>query len=152
MVLLWVSTVIRPDPPGPSRPGFFLSDGAPPVTDFPTYDPELADAVVTHGREGLGRAEIASELGVPLSTLTAWSADHPDFAAALERADSEARAWWDAQPRLALNEAKIFKAGAWRQAMIQRYGSGAPPKTHEPEPEKPAEPEVHFYYPDNGRG
>ena len=122
------------------------------MTDIPTYDPGLADDVVTHGREGLGRAEIASELGVPLSTLTAWSAAQPDFAAALERADSEARAWWDAQPRLALNSKDIFKAGAWRQAMIQRYGSGAPRKSHEPEPQpEPAEPAIRINIPHNNR-
>ena len=123
------------------------------MTDAPPYDPQFAEQVVDHGRLGLSRAEVACELGVSLATFAAWSADEPEFAEALERADTEARAWWDARPRRALSSNETFKAGAWRQAMIQRYGSGAPRKSHEPEPEAIADkPVVRLHYPDNGRG
>ncbi len=122
------------------------------MTVSPLYDPEAADQAIARGREGLSRAEIASELGVSLATFAAWSAESPDFAEALERAETEARAWWDAQPRLALSSSKTFRASAWRQAMIQRYGSGAPRQSHETEPDAaPAEPAIRITIPHNNR-
>ncbi len=123
------------------------------MSEAPPYDPTFGPEVVEHGRGGLSRAEIASEIGVTQGALAHWAGDHPEFADALERADTEARAWWDRQPRLALNSRDIFKAGAWRQAMAQRFGSGAHRQSHEPDSHaQPEEPPAQFIFPDNGRG
>jgi hypothetical protein len=120
------------------------------MSEAPPYDPTFAAEAVEHGRQGLSRAEIASEFGVTLDALSGWSADQPDFADALRRAETECRAWWDRQPRTALNSRDIFKAGAWRQAMAQRFGASARAQSAEEPIDAP--PILRLNIPDNGRG
>ncbi len=116
-----------------------------------TYQPAFAERAVAEARAGLSRAEIAAALGASLADFEAWAATHAAFAAALADADTVARAWWDEQPRAALNSGKLFKATAWAKAMAQRYGRSAdrPPaaKAARPPPRVAARVEL----PDNGR-
>src|SRR5581483_8248841 len=93
---------------------------------------------------------IAAKLGAPQVRLEMWAAQDSALAAALALAETEARAWWDRQPREALASGKSFRAAAWAKAMAQRYGSRAPSSTRPAAPAAPAEPEVIFEFPDNG--
>ena len=83
---------------------------------------ELADRIVRLGRNGLGRVEIAAELGVGMAGLARMEARRPRLAAALAQAADAERAWWEALPREALAVGARFNAGAWREAMLWRFG------------------------------
>lgn len=71
-------------------------------TGRPTkYDPAFCDAVIECGREGMGKAEMASELGVAYSTFDLWTQQHPDFSEAVKEARRLSQAWWEKQGRIA---------------------------------------------------
>ncbi len=114
------------------------------------YDQGFATTAVERAREGFSRAEIAAALGASLIDLDAWAAEHPGFAVALADADTLARAWWDSQPRLALEGGKPFRAAAWAKAMAQRYGRSADRPKSAPTPTPPSTRTI-FEIPDNGR-
>lgn len=103
------------------------------MTASKAYDPAFAWGVVELGREGLSRAEIAARIGVPIATLEAWAADQPALAEGLALADTEARAWWDRQPREALRGGESFRSTLWAKVMAQRYGSAI--RRARPDPE-----------------
>ncbi len=126
----------------------------------PTVDaPALAQQIVALGREGLSRAEIAVGLGLDEPALRRLADQHPALAAALVRAETEARAWWDRQAREAVTKDGQFHPAAWIKAMAQRYGS----QSHRPRPNAKAdtvrpippweldEDPVRFDIPDNGK-
>lgn len=106
------------------------------MTSFKPYDPAFARAVLEQGRAGLSRAEMAAGLGVPLAAFDAWAADRPEFAEALALAETEARAWWDGQPRRALLEGIAFRSTIWSRVMAQRYGSSGHRQRPVPEAEE----------------
>jgi ABC-type nitrate/sulfonate/bicarbonate transport system substrate-binding protein len=116
------------------------------------YDPDIAERVVAQGRGGLSRAEIASALGVSLTDFEAWAAQHPAFAAALADADTEARAWWEAQPRIAFETGATFRGAAWAKVMAQRYGrSSDRPRQETREQKARGRVTARLDIPDNGR-
>jgi hypothetical protein len=146
VVLLWVSTELRRGPPDiEQRPGRM------PYTPR-QYDPALAERLVDIARErGLARAEIAVELGVNLEDFNAWAAAQPRFATALADADTQAEAWWLAQPRLAMHSDKPFRIAVWAKAMALRYGRFAHSSRRiEKEPAKPVV-LARYEIPDNGK-
>lgn len=117
-----------------------------------SYDAALTLRAIALGREGRSRAEIAVELGVSLENLAAWACEHPEFSDALERADTESRAWWDKLPREAVWKDGVFHAAVWSRAMVQRFGSLAhrtPPDATDPQ--APQRPRVRIEIPRNGR-
>jgi hypothetical protein len=146
VVLLWVSTELRRGPPDIEKP-------ASRMPHMPRrYDPSFAErAVSLAGERGLGRAEIAVELGVNLEDFGAWAADDPTFATALADADTRAEAWWLAQPRLAMHSDKPFRIAVWAKAVAQRYGRSA--HSSRPIEKALAKPVVLARYeiPDNGK-
>jgi hypothetical protein len=75
------------------------------------------------GRGGLGRAEIAAELGVGPAALARMERKSPRLAAALARAADAERAWWEGLPREALAAGARFNMGAWLAAMRWRFGA-----------------------------
>ncbi len=52
-------------------------------------------------KEGMGKAEIASNLGVSRETLHEWTKSKPEFSDAIKRAYEEALAWWEREGRKA---------------------------------------------------
>jgi hypothetical protein len=121
------------------------------VRDQILYDPALVARVISLGREGRSRAEIAVELGVSLERLAAWADDHPDLAAGPEHAATEARAWWDKLPREAVSKDGVFHAAVWSRTMAQRFGSTAHRTPDAADPEAPPRPRVRIKIPPNGR-
>ena len=53
----------------------------------------LEERVVAMGDQGLDRLEITNALGSNPEELAAYEAAHPEFAYAMERAETAARAW-----------------------------------------------------------
>ena len=87
------------------------------------YDPSFAERVVSiAATTGNGRAQIAVALGVNLEDFAAWDAAEPAFATALADAETQALAWWEAQPQIAMHSNTPFRATAWAKGMAQRYG------------------------------
>jgi len=65
------------------------------------YDPSFCDAVIACGRDGMGKAEMAAEIGVAYSTFDLWTQEHPEFSEAVKEARRLSQAWWEKQGRVA---------------------------------------------------
>lgn len=84
------------------------------------YDPDFCEAVVEFGKEGMSKAEIASSLEVSRQTLDNWTAEHPEFLDALQRAHEHSLAWWEKQARTNL-ATQGYQSGLWKQAVSGRF-------------------------------
>jgi DNA-binding XRE family transcriptional regulator len=84
------------------------------------YDTSFCEQVIGLGAQGMGRAEIAAEIGVARQTLTNWSERHPEFLAALQLAHDQSLAWWEKQARTNLATAG-FQASLWSRAVSGRF-------------------------------
>ena len=119
---------------------------------------ELAGRVVRLERAGLGRAEIAAELGVGLDALARMERKSARLAGALARAAEAERAWWEAQPREALAAGAPLNMSAWFAAMQWRFGaagaaaaSGLGGAGEAAAADEPARPRAIYILPDNGK-
>jgi len=106
--------------------------------------PELCAFVLARGREGKGRVEIASALGVTLARLEARAREDAALYEALVLADEAAKAWWMALSRELLSSGRAMSLGLWREAVTQRFGGAAAMNA-------PPRPRVRIVIPDNGR-
>lgn len=80
------------------------------------YTPDLDAEALALADIGMTEVETAAHWAIDEETLEEWRKAHPSFAAALRRARTRAKAWWQRQPRLALREKdNKFPAGAWAQ-------------------------------------
>ena len=93
----------------------------------------LCAQVLAYGERGWERARIREALGWSEEELKAREAASPDFAYAMEFADTKAQAWFDWQVREALEER--FDVRLWRAFM--RYRFGEDPLAPLPRPQKP---------------
>jgi hypothetical protein len=66
------------------------------------YNPEFCEQVIELGKQGMSKAEIASELGVAKQTLYNWMDAHPEFMDAVKEATAFAQAWWEKAGRTAV--------------------------------------------------
>lgn len=65
------------------------------------YKPEFCEVLIECGAEGMGKAEMAAELGIHHSTFNAWIEEKPEFSAAVKEAVSRSQAWWEREGRKA---------------------------------------------------
>lgn len=65
------------------------------------YDPAFCERVIEFGREGMGKCEMAAELGIHYETFEAYQEKHPDFSDAVKAALRLSQAWWEKQGRVA---------------------------------------------------
>jgi len=63
------------------------------------YKPEFCEIAIECGKQGMGKAEIASKLGVVRETLWDWGNKKPEFSNALKRAYEEGLSWWERKGR-----------------------------------------------------
>lgn len=63
------------------------------------YDPAMCDVLVQCGEQGMGRAEMAAELGITRQTLNEWCSTNPEFSDAVKRALDLSQAWWERKGR-----------------------------------------------------
>ena len=85
------------------------------------YKPEFCTLVVELGKEGAGKAEMASACGVVRQTLDNWIKAHPEFLDAITRARAESLAWWEKQGRLGIFMGKAFNANAYALQVFNRF-------------------------------
>ena len=85
-------------------------------------DGEALEArVLEMGRGGMGRVEIAAGLGLAVEELMALERERPGFALAMRRADTFARAWWEALPRETMAAGARFNLAGWLGVMRWRW-------------------------------
>jgi hypothetical protein len=65
------------------------------------YKREMCATVIECGKEGMGKAEMACELGIHHSTFAAWQEKHPEFSEAVKEALLNSQAWWERNGRVA---------------------------------------------------
>ena len=86
------------------------------------YVPAMCDRVIALGAQGMGKAEMAVELGVAYSTFDLWQKDRPEFSEAVKEAVRQSQAWWERQGRLAtFGKLDGFNATAFIFQMKNRF-------------------------------
>jgi hypothetical protein len=86
------------------------------------YRKRYCEQVITIGRTGASRTQIARSLGVARSTLYAWAKLHPVFADAFERATEAAQVWWENVALAAIDlPAHSFNTSLWIRVMTTRF-------------------------------
>lgn len=65
------------------------------------YKPEFCETVIECGEQGMGRAEMARELGIDRATLADWVSSKPEFSRAVKEALDASQAWWERKGRSA---------------------------------------------------
>ena len=63
------------------------------------YDPDMCARVIECGAEGMGKCEMAEELGIHYETFEAYQAAHPEFSEAVKAALRKSQAWWERKGR-----------------------------------------------------
>lgn len=84
------------------------------------YDATFCEKVISLGKQGKSRAEIASALDCSRNTMARWEQLHPDFRDALSRAKDEELAWWEGEARKGLRD-KNFNSGIWAKSVSGRF-------------------------------
>ena len=64
------------------------------------YNPAMCDTVIQCGRDGMGKAEMAAELGIAYSNFDRWQHEHPEFQDAVKEAVRQSQAWWEKMGRV----------------------------------------------------
>ena len=84
------------------------------------YDPAMCNVVVQCGAEGMGRYEMAAEIGATLETVLQWEKEHPEFSDATTRARQLSQGWWEAQGRQGI-WSRDFNAPAYSLQVRNRF-------------------------------
>lgn len=96
------------------------------------YTPDMCDAVLAAGEEGLAVAEMAKELGVSKQTLHNWASEHEEFLDAFTRAKDLAEAFWAKRLRDGLSKPPSeFQGPANLKYMSQRFQEWSEKSAHE---------------------
>lgn len=86
------------------------------------YKPEFCETVVSIGKEGGSKAEMACAIGVMRNTMGDWEKDHPEFSNAVKLAVEESQAWWEKKGRSAtFGGYEGFNASAFIFQMKNRF-------------------------------
>jgi hypothetical protein len=85
------------------------------------YDPAYCERVIELGNMGASVVEMAHEIGVTRNTLeTNWSAAHPEFLEAMEKAREASQVWWEKKGRDSLTTPG-FQSSVWSRSMAARF-------------------------------
>lgn len=85
------------------------------------YKPSMCDTIRECGKEGMGKAEMAAEIGIHHSTFKAWQEEHPEFSAAVKDALFLSQAWWEGKGRIATFDSQGFNATSYIFNMKNRF-------------------------------
>lgn len=85
-----------------------------------TYDAAYCEQVIALGAQGKSMEQISAAIDVPRSTMDLWGKTHPEFLAALTRADELEQAWWEEIGQSALFADK-FQHAVWAKSMAARF-------------------------------
>ena len=87
-----------------------------------TYDTEFCELVISLGREGASKAEMAHACGVARMTLDNWAKEHPEFLDAVTEAVELSQGWWESEGRKAtFGKVPGFNATAFIFNMKNRF-------------------------------
>ena len=81
----------------------------------------MCDTILECGKQGMGKAEQAAEIGVHHSTFIAWQEEHPEFSAAVKDAQFFSQAWWEGKGRVATFDSVGFNATSFIFNMKNRF-------------------------------
>lgn len=84
------------------------------------YDPSYCDDVITLGREGKSKAQMASHFDVSRQTIDNWAAANPEFLEALNRAMAHCQAWWESKGQDGLT-IPGFNGAVWKKSVEARF-------------------------------
>jgi hypothetical protein len=86
------------------------------------YSPDLIPELLNLADLGLTAAEIAAHWNVTEQELQEWAEAHSEFKAAVARARTRSKAWWERSARLAMAERDTrYPAGLFSHVMRARY-------------------------------
>jgi hypothetical protein len=87
-----------------------------------TYSPDLIPELLALADKGLTDAEVSAHWNITEDDLKEWANAHPPFKAAVARARTRAKAWWERSARLAMAERDTrYPAGLFSHVMRARY-------------------------------
>lgn len=85
-----------------------------------TYDPAYCDDVITLGKAGKSKAQMAAHFDVSRQTIDNWATDHHEFLEALNRAMAHCQAWWEDKGAEGM-EKPGFNAAIWKKSVEARF-------------------------------
>ena len=88
------------------------------------YDPSYNDKVIELGKLGKSFEQMASILGVGITTFKRWREEHEEFRTSLEDAHAFAQTWWEDMAQSYLVESKDtekLNTGLWSRSMAARF-------------------------------
>ena len=88
------------------------------------YDPAYCDKVIELGKLGKSFEQMASMLGVGITTFKRWREEHEEFRTSLEDAQAFAQTWWEDMAQSYLVESKDtekLNTGLWSRSMAARF-------------------------------
>lgn len=87
------------------------------------YLKKYCERVVALGRMGYHHEEMAADLGISRKTLHNWRVERPEFAEAMDLADTFSQAWWASIPRReAMGEIEEVNSTKWVFTMKNKAG------------------------------
>lgn len=88
------------------------------------YDPAYCDKVIELGKLGKSFEQMASMLGVGITSFKRWREEHEEFRTSLEDAHGYAQTWWEDKAQANLIEFKDgerINTGLWSRSMAARF-------------------------------
>lgn len=101
-----------------------MSNTKNPVGRPSLYDPSYCEKVIELGKLGKSFEQMASILGIGITTLKRWREEHEEFRASLEDAQGFAQTWWEDMAQSYLVESKDtekLNTGLWSRSMAARF-------------------------------
>lgn len=88
------------------------------------YDPAYCEKVIELGKLGKSFEQMASMLGVGITSFKRWREEHEEFRTSLEDAQGHAQTWWEDKAQANLIEFKDgerINTGLWSRSMAARF-------------------------------
>lgn len=85
-----------------------------------TYDPAYCEQVITLGKDGKSKAQMAAHFDVSRQTIDNWAEEHEEFLEALTRAMAHCQSWWEDMGQSGLT-AHGFNAAVWKKSVEARF-------------------------------
>jgi hypothetical protein len=88
------------------------------------YDPAYCNQVIELGKQGKSFEQMASIIGVGITSFKRWREEHEEFRTSLEDAQGFAQTWWEDMAQSYLVESKDtekLNTGLWSRSMAARF-------------------------------
>lgn len=84
------------------------------------YKPENCELVISFGKQGFSKVQMAAKFDVDKSTIDYWRDTIPEFSEALTRALTYSQTWWEEQASAGLKD-RNFNANLWLKVVASRF-------------------------------